>query len=169
MSPMTHRRPGVPGAVLQSESVAAELVCDSFHVHPALMRVALRAKGTRGVLAITDGTAGSGLPVGSRTRLGGRAIVVTERTAELEDGTIAGSVLTMDGAFRVLVGKIGLGVVDAVRVCSTTPAELLRLRDMGRLVPGSFADLAILDRDTLGVRSTMINGQIWNPARPALV
>jgi predicted amidohydrolase YtcJ len=40
---------------------------------------------------------------------------------------------------------------------------------MGRLVPGSFADLAILDRDTLGVRSTMINGQIWNPARPALV
>lgn len=169
MSPMSHREPGVPGAVLQSESVAAELVCDSFHVHPALIGLALRAKGTRGVMAITDGTAGSGLPVGSRTRLGGRPIVVTERTAELEDGTIAGSVITMDRAFRVLVSKVGLSLVDAARVCSTTPAELLRLRDLGQLALGALADLAILDRDTLRVRSTVINGRIWNPAPPALV
>jgi N-acetylglucosamine-6-phosphate deacetylase len=169
MSPMTHRAPGVPGAVLQSEGVAAELVCDGFHVHPALMRIALRAKGTAGIVAITDGTAGSGLPLGSRTRLGGRPIVVTERTAELEDGTIAGSVLTMDGAFRVLVARVGLNVVDAVRICSTTPASLLRLRDVGRLVAGSLADVAVLDRDTLRVRSTLISGHIWNPAPPAFV
>jgi N-acetylglucosamine-6-phosphate deacetylase len=169
MSPMTHRAPGVPGAVLQSESVAAELICDGFHVHPALLRVALRAKGPRGILAITDGTAGSGLPVGSRTRLGGRPIVVTERTAQLEDGTLAGSVLTMDGAFRMLVGSVGLNLVDAARVCSTTPAEQLRLRDMGQLVSGALADLVVLDRDTLRVRATMISGRIWNTARPPLV
>jgi N-acetylglucosamine-6-phosphate deacetylase len=169
MSPMTHRAPGVPGAVLQSENVTAELICDSFHVHPSLVRLALRAKGTSGIIAITDGTAGSGLPVGSRTRLGGRAIVVTERTAELEDGTLAGSVLTMDGAFRVLVGKVGLSVVDAARLCSTTPAEQLRLRDMGRLAAGALADLVILDRDSLRVHTTVINGCIWNPAQPALV
>jgi N-acetylglucosamine-6-phosphate deacetylase len=169
MSPMTNRAPGVPGAVLHSESVAAELICDGFHVHPALLRIALRAKGTSGIMAITDGTAGAGLPVGSRTRLGGRPIVVKERSAELDDGTLAGSVLTMDGAFRVLVGTVGLNLVEAARVCATSPAAQLRLRDMGQLAPGSLADLAILDRDTLRVRSTMINGRIWNTAHPALV
>ncbi len=163
MTPMTHRAPGVAAAVLHSESVAAELICDGFHVHPAFMRLAIRAKGIKGVMAITDGTAGSGLSVGSRARLGGRPIVVTTRTAELEDGTIAGSVLTMDAAFRVLVDKVGMSVVGAARLCSTTPAECLRLRDMGRLAAGNLADLAILERDTLRVRATIINGEIWRP------
>jgi N-acetylglucosamine-6-phosphate deacetylase len=163
MTPMTHRAPGVPAAVLHSESVAAELICDSFHVHPALMRLAIRAKGVEGVMAITDGTAGSGLPVGSRARLGGRPIIVTERTAELEDGTLAGSVLTMDAAFRVLVDKVGMSVVEAARLCATTAAQRLRLRDMGRLAAGNLADLTILERDTLRVRATIINGQIWRP------
>lgn len=166
MTAMTHRAPGVPGAVLQSESVAVELICDGFHVHPALLRVALRAKGIAGVMAITDGTAGSGLPVGSRTRLGSQTITVTERTAVLDDGTLAGSVLTMDAAFRVLVGKVGVNVVDAARLCATTPAEQLRLRDTGRLVTGGMADLVVLERDTLRVRSTWIAGDVWEPASP---
>jgi N-acetylglucosamine-6-phosphate deacetylase len=119
-------------------------------------------------MAITDGTAGSGLPVGSRARLGGRPIVVTQRTAELEDGTLAGSVLTMDGAFRVLIDKVGMSVVEAARLCSTTPAQRLRLRDMGRLAAGNLADLAILERDTLHVRATIINGEIWRaPSDPS--
>jgi N-acetylglucosamine-6-phosphate deacetylase len=161
MPPMTHRAPGVPGAVLQSETVAAELICDGFHVHPSLLRVAIRAKGVSAVMAISDGTAGSGLPVGSRTRLGGRPIVVTERTAELEDGTLAGSVLTMDAAFRVLVGKVGLSVIEAARLCATTSAEQLKLRDMGRIAVGGLADLVILDRETLRVRATLIAGRVW--------
>jgi N-acetylglucosamine-6-phosphate deacetylase len=160
MTPMSHRAPGVPGAVLQSESVAAELVCDSFHVHPALLRVAIRAKGLHGICAITDGTAGSGLPVGSCAKLGGRRILVTERTAELEDGTIAGSVLTMDGAFRVLVRKVGLSVVEAAHLCSTTPAERLRLAGTGGLIEGNLADLVILDRETLRVRATFVAGRL---------
>jgi N-acetylglucosamine-6-phosphate deacetylase len=164
MTPLLHRAPGVPGAVLNSEGVGAELICDGFHVHPALLRIAIRAKGTAGVMAITDGTAGSGLPVGSCAKLGGRKIVVTERTAELEDGTLAGSVLTMDGAFRVLVGKVGLSVVEAARLCSTTPAEQLRLPRMGALIPGNLADFVILDRETLRVRTTVISGEIWNSA-----
>jgi N-acetylglucosamine-6-phosphate deacetylase len=169
MTPMTHRAPGVPGAVLQSEQVGAELICDGFHVHPALLRLAFRAKHSRGFIAITDGTAGSGLPVGSRTRLGGQPILVTERTAELADGTLAGSVLTMDGAFRVLVGQVGLSVVDAARACSTTPAEQLRLRDLGRIAAGGLADLVVLDRESLRVRHTIVDGRIWNPDASPLV
>jgi N-acetylglucosamine-6-phosphate deacetylase len=89
---------------------------------------------------------------------------VAERTAELEDGTLAGSVLTMDGAFRVLVGKVGLSVVEAARLCSTTPAEQLRLAGMGALLPGNLADFVILDRATLKVRMTMIGGVCGNSA-----
>lgn len=160
MTPMSHRAPGVPGAVLESERVTPEIICDGFHVHPALMRIAIRAKGASGILAITDGTAGSGLPVGSRTRLGGRPILVTDRTAELDDGTLAGSVLTMDGAFRTLVAQAGVSILDAAQMCATTPAHQLHLTDCGRIEVGAIADLAVLDAG-FRVRHTYLAGQKW--------
>lgn len=163
MAPLSHRSPGVAGAVLQSDQVVAELICDGFHVHPALMQVAIRAKGLDGVMAITDGTAGSGLPVGSRTALGGRPIVVTARSAELEDGTLAGSVLTMDGAFRTLIRNVGLNPVEAARLCATSPARQLGLGDTGRIAPGATADLVVLDAQ-YRVIQTYVAGRLWrNP------
>jgi len=165
MTAMTHRAPGAPGAILGSPRVTAEVICDGFHVHPALISIAIRAKGPAGIMAITDGTAGSGLPAGSRTRLGGRPIVVTHRTAELEDGTMAGSILTMDGAFRTLVQATGTSLVDAARMCSTTPAEQLGVRDAGRLVLGATADLAVLD-EGLRVRTTYLSGRPWSGTLP---
>lgn len=159
MTPLSHRAPGVPGAVLQSEAVAAEIICDGFHVHPALVALAVRAKGAHGVIAITDGTAGSGLPVGTRARLGGRPIVVTRRTAELEDGTLAGSVLTMDGAFRMLLQEVGVSLVQAARLCSTTAAEQLGLKDLGRIAVGAIADLTVLNA-ALRVRTTFVGGVV---------
>ena len=159
MSAMTHRAPGVPGAVLQSDRVRVELICDGFHVHPALMSIAMRAKGAAGVMAITDGTAGSGLPVGTRTHLGAYPIVVTERTAVLDDGTLAGSVLTMDGAFRALV-RLGTSLVDAAAMCAATPAEQVGRRDLGRIAEGATADLAVLD-DNLRVQATILAGRPW--------
>ncbi|MBA3269226.1 MAG: N-acetylglucosamine-6-phosphate deacetylase [Acidobacteria bacterium] len=166
MTPMTHRAPGAPGAVLQSEGVVAELICDGFHVHPAMLHMAIRTKGARGIMAITDGTAGSGLAVGARTRLGGRAIIVTARTAELEDGTLAGSVLTMDGAFRTLVHQTGVSIVDAASMCATTPARQMKLADIGRIEVGAIADLAVLDRG-FRVAATYLAGQPWRNTTPA--
>jgi N-acetylglucosamine-6-phosphate deacetylase len=157
MSSPTSRSPGVVGAVLESDAVAAEIICDGFHVHPALIALALRAKSARRLMAITDGTAGSGLPVGTRTRLGAQEIVVTDRTAELEDGTLAGSVLTMDGAFRRLVRENGVTLTDAVRLCSTTPAAELGLLDVGSLEAGRAADLVVLGPG-LTVRQTYVAG-----------
>ena len=164
MTPMTQRAPGVPGAVLRSEQVRAEIICDGFHVHPALLTVACRAKGAAGIIAITDGTAGSGLPGGSRTRLGGRSIRVTDRSAELEDGTLAGSILTMDGAFRSLVGQAGASLVDAARMCATTPAEQAGLTDAGQIAVGKTADLVVLD-SALRVRQTYLRGRLWRNTR----
>jgi N-acetylglucosamine-6-phosphate deacetylase len=168
MSPMTHRAPGIPGAVLQSERVRVELVCDGFHVHPAMMTMVLRSKGAAGVMAITDGTAGSGLPVGARARLGRRPIIVTERTAELEDGTVAGSVLTMDAAFRLLM-RLGATPIDAARMCATTPADQVRRIDVGRIAEGAMADLVVLDGEWR-VERTFLAGRPWrNPISSASV
>jgi N-acetylglucosamine-6-phosphate deacetylase len=158
MTPMTHRAPGLVGAILEREDVAAELICDGHHVHPAMCRMAIAAKGTAAVMAITDGTAGSGLPVGSTARLGGREIRVESHAAVLQDGTLAGSTLTMDGAFRTIVRQFGMNFVDAATLCATTPARRLGLVGLGMLTEGSIADVVVLD-DGLRVVRTFIAGQ----------
>lgn len=158
MTPVSHRAPGLAGAVLECEDVIAELICDGIHVHPAMMRVALAAKRPERIMAITDGTAGSGLPPGSRATLGGRSITVRD-AAYLDDGTIAGSVLTMDRAFARLTSGVGLSLVDAATVCATTPARALGLQGLGVIAPGAIADLVVLDRD-LDVVQTWIAGTL---------
>ncbi|HZP48524.1 MAG TPA: N-acetylglucosamine-6-phosphate deacetylase [Vicinamibacterales bacterium] len=159
MPPLHHRAPGLAGAVLQAEDVVAEIICDGFHVHPAMVRMALAAKRPSGIVAITDATAAAGLPPGSRARLGGREIVAGSGAAHLADGTIAGSTLTMDRAFRTLVERVGLSLVDAATVCATTPARELGLVGHGVLKPDAVADLAILDAE-FRVVQTYIAGQL---------
>ncbi|HEX5474224.1 MAG TPA: N-acetylglucosamine-6-phosphate deacetylase [Vicinamibacterales bacterium] len=160
MPPVGHRAPGLAGAVLESDEVIAELVCDGVHVHPAMMRVALAAKRPERIMAITDGTAGSGLPPGTRSRIGGRPITVRE-AAYLDDGTLAGSVLTLDRAFARLVSEVGLSLSDAATVCATTPARALGLQGFGVLAPGAIADLAVLDRDLRVVQTWIAGALAW--------
>jgi N-acetylglucosamine-6-phosphate deacetylase len=156
MSSMTSRSPGVVGAVLESNLVTAEIICDGHHVHPSLITTAVRAKSPSRIIAITDGTAASGLPKGARARLGAQTIIAGERTALLEDGTLAGSILTMDGAFRVL-RRLGWTLPEVTRMCSTTPAEAVGLKNSGSIAPGNIADLVVLDADSR-VRQTYIGG-----------
>jgi N-acetylglucosamine-6-phosphate deacetylase len=158
MTPMTHRAPGLPGALLAREEVTVELICDGHHVHPSMCRVAVAAKGPDGVMAITDATSGAGLPPGSRARLGGQSIRITEQAAFLEDGTLAGSTLTMDRAFRNIVTSFGGSLVDAAILCSTSPARALGLSGFGVLADGAAADIVLLDR-ALRVVRTFIGGQ----------
>ena len=159
MPPLGHRAPGLAGAILQTDEVAAELICDGFHVHPALVRTAIAAKHPSRIFAITDGTAASGLPVGTRASLGGEPITAGESAAFLDDGTMAGSVQTMDRVFQMLVGKIGLSLVDAVTLCSTTPARELGLVGHGVIAADNFADLVVLDA-RFTVVQTYVGGQL---------
>lgn len=156
MSPFGHREPGLVGAILESDLVAAEIICDGVHVHPAAVRAAVAAKGTAKIMAITDGTAGSGIPGGQTARLGGRRITISD-AAYLDDGTLAGSVLTMDRAFAMLVKTMGFSLVDAARMCSTTQATELGLDGFGVIVAGAVADLVVLDAN-LQVVETYIAG-----------
>ena len=161
MTPLNHRTPGLAAAVLERDEITAEVVCDGVHVHPSMVRVALAAKTPSRFMAITDGTAGSGMPRGTRTAIGGRRITVGD-IASLDDGTIAGSVLTMDRAFAMLVNGMGVSLLDAATVCATTPARALGLEDMGVIVPGAVADLTVLDHD-FGVAHTFIGGELIKP------
>ncbi len=158
MTPIGHRAPGLAGAVLAHDDVSAEIICDGVHVHPSMVRVAIAAKSPARIMAITDGTAGSGLPYGSTARLGGRPIAIRD-AAYLDDGTFAGSVLTMDRAFALLVSVMGLSHVDAATICSTTPARALGLQGFGVVAPGAMADLTVLGPD-LTVTQTWIGGEL---------
>ncbi len=159
MPPLGHRAPGLVGAVLQSEEIAAEVICDGYHVHPALVRMAVAAKGASRVMAITDGTAVSGLPAGTRATLGGQPITAGESAARLDDGTLAGSALTMDRAFQTLVGKMKLSIVDTATLCSTTAARELGLAGHGVLARDAIADIVVLDSG-LSVVQTYVAGQL---------
>jgi N-acetylglucosamine-6-phosphate deacetylase len=161
MTPVAHRAPGLAGAVLARHEIAAELICDGYHVHPAMCRVAIAAKGASRMMTITDGTSGSGQPLGSTGHLGGQTIHVRDVAAFLDDGTLAGSTLTMDRAFRNLVTTMSQSVCDAALMCSTTPADQLGLRDLGRIADGAVADLVILDRQFQVVRTFIDGAQVW--------
>jgi N-acetylglucosamine-6-phosphate deacetylase len=160
MPPIGHRAPGLAGAVLESDDVVAELICDGVHVHTAMVRVALGAKRPERIMAITDGTAGSGLPAGSRTHIGKRPIHISD-AAYLEDGTFAGSILTMDRAFAKLTAEVGLSLSDAATICSTTPARALGLQGFGVISPGAVADFAVLDRDLRVVQTWIAGTLAW--------
>jgi N-acetylglucosamine-6-phosphate deacetylase len=164
MKPMTHRAPGLPGAVLSRTDIAAEVICDGIHVHPAVVRMAIAAKGVSRMMAITDGTSCAGLPDGSTGRLGGQAISVRDGAAVLGDGTLAGSTLTMDRVFRNLVTLFQRTLVDAAALCSTTPAREMNLAGRGVIAEGAWADLVVLD-ESCAVVHTLIDGAVVFSAR----
>ena len=158
MPPVGHRAPGLAGAVLQHDGISAEVICDLVHVHPAMVKLAFAAKRADQFMAITDGTAGSGLPRGSTTMLGGRSITVGD-AAYLADGTLGGSAITMDRAFANLVQVIGVSLHEAAQVCATTPARELGLHGLGMIAPGAIADLVVLDRH-FDVELTFVDGRL---------
>jgi N-acetylglucosamine-6-phosphate deacetylase len=163
MRPLHHRDPGLAGAVLESEEIAAEIICDAYHVHPAMVRAAVAAKHPSRVMAVTDGSAGAGLTPGSRVSLGGRPVVVRETATFLEDGTLAGSILTMDEAFRRLVTRMRFSPVQAALMCATTPARELGLHGHGVISDGAVADLTVLDPH-FRVVQTYIDGVLVHTA-----
>jgi N-acetylglucosamine-6-phosphate deacetylase len=159
MPPLGHRAPGLAGAVLQADEVVAEIICDGVHVHPSLVHTAIAAKRPTRVMAITDATAAAGLAIGANASLGGQPITAGEFTALLPDGTIAGSVWTMDRTFQMLVGVVGVSLVDAATLCATTAARELGLVGHGVLAPDAVADLVVLDPNFTVVQ-TYVAGQL---------
>ena len=162
MPPPHHRAPGPVFALLGAASVICEFVADGVHLHDGTLAFAASVTGpARGAL-VTDAVAPAGMPDGDY-ELGGQAVSVTGGVARLaRDGSIAGSTLTMDAAFRRAV-HAGLSIVDASRMASTTPAGALGLSQVGTLRAGMRADLVLLD-STLAVERVMRAGRWVYPA-----
>jgi N-acetylglucosamine-6-phosphate deacetylase len=149
-----HRDPGLAGAALSRGDVVVQIIVDGVHLAAETTRVVLLAARGRVVL-VTDAIAAAGAGPG-RHQLGDREVDVAGAEARLPDGTLAGSVLTMDAALRNVVA-LGAPFEEAVQACTETPARLLGRTDLGRLVPGGPADLVVLD-DALAPRRTITAG-----------
>ncbi|MDN3360017.1 N-acetylglucosamine-6-phosphate deacetylase [Actinomadura sp. DC4] len=154
MRPLHHREPGPIMALLDAPDVVVELIGDGVHLHPAVVAHIARTKGFSGATLVTDAIAAAGMSDGDYA-LGGLDVEVREGVARLSGGgSIAGSTATAAAVFRRAVLASGLGLDEAVRLASTTPAGLLGLADRGAIAPGLRADLLILD-DDLNVREVV--------------
>lgn len=144
MSGLTHREPGVVGAVFDDSRITAELICDGFHIHPAVLRTAFRLLGDRAVV-VSDSMRGNGLPEGDAFDLGGQAVTVKDGKALLSDGTIAGSVTNQHDEIKNLV-SYGIPLETAVKAATLIPAKVIGLEhEIGSIAVNKRADLVVLD------------------------
>ena len=145
MTTLNHRAPGVVGAALTCPCVSCELICDTFHINPALFSMVHKLKGAKFNL-ITDCMRAGGLPDGVY-ELGGQTVYVNGIRCLLSDGVIAGSVLKLNEAVRNAAAN-GLTVCEAVNSASLYPAMAIGLDgERGSITVGKRADLVICDGD----------------------
>ena len=157
MSPLHHREPGLPGALLSTDQAVTALIADGHHVHEALLAVTFARKGEDGIALTTDQVAAAGMPPG-RYQLGGGEVISDGQTVRRAEGMLAGSVATMPQLIRIASGLAGSSLRAALAMASLTPARALGL-PLGRIAPGTAADLVVMTRD-LQVRATLVAGRI---------
>lgn len=144
MSGLSHRSPGVVGAVLEDDNVTAELICDGFHLSPAAVRIAFKVLGEDRCVAISDSLSSADFPDGEYT-LGGQKVIVRGGYAHLENGTIAGSTANLFDEFRNLL-SFGIPFKAALKACSANPAKVIGAFDRcGSLETGKNADIILVD------------------------
>ncbi len=158
MAPLHHRRPGLVGAALSDDRIYTELIADGVHVHPAVLRLAVKAKGVERALLMTDAMRATGLP-DDEYDLGGQNIQVKGGVALTSTGNLAGSTLTLDAAVRNAMQFCELSFAEAVRMATLTPAQALGIEaQKGRLLPGADADVVLWDGN-FSIQRTLVAGQ----------
>ncbi len=145
MRTMSHREPGIVGTVLDREDVYAEMICDGVHVDPAIVRLWLKMKGEERAILVTDGMSATGMPDG--TYMLGDFPVEVKNGVCLTEGTLAGSVLTMDEAVANARRFTGTSLETAVRLASRNPARMLGMERLTAMSAGSAAQFNVYDVD----------------------
>jgi len=159
MPPLHHRQPGAVGAALARPEIVCEVIADGVHLHPLIVRLVVAAKGPEGVVLITDAIEGTAMPDGEY-ELGGQTVLVQDGTAAFADGTLAGSILTMNRAFTN-VRRAGVTLPEAARMSSGNALRQLGQSDTrGTIAPGMAADLAVVHPETGEVAWTLIGGRV---------
>lgn len=158
MPPLNHRNPGVIGAVRDSETCHAELICDGVHIHPSVIRATFAMFGAKRMILISDSMRATGLNDGDYT-LGGQPVKVKGNLATLHDGTIAGSATNLMDCVRFVVKKVGLPFETAVMCASENPAKEIGIfHEVGSISAGKKADFVLLDKD-LNIVSVYVDGK----------
>ncbi len=159
MPALQHRDPGLPGALLTDSRPAVGLIADGIHTHPAIVSLVWQALGSSRLNLVTDAMAALGMPAGTH-RLGDYDVLVDATSARLSDGTLAGSILSLDQALRNLIAFTGCSLADALPTVTSTPARAIGLEaERGRLERGARADVVLLSPD-LHVHTTIIGGEV---------
>jgi len=158
-SPLGHRDPGVPGALLSDDRMTVGFIADGVHTHRAIIKIVYQVLGPSRMSLVTDAMAALGMPAGMH-KLGDYDVVVDATSARLPDGVLAGSILSLDQALRNVIEITGCTLADALAMMTTTPARLLGIEgDRGRIAPGCAGDLVLLSPD-LHVRKTIVAGEV---------
>jgi len=159
MPPLVHRAPGPVGAFLTSRDTYVEMIADGFHVHPALMEMVIKTKGTDRVILVTDAMPPAGTSMTSFSILGTR-FDVKGNSCFAPDGRLAGTALTMNKAVKVIVDSTSTRLVDALKLASLNPARLLGIDGTkGSLEVGKDGDVVVADVD-LNVHATVVGGTV---------
>lgn len=160
MKPLHHREPGVALAALLRDELKIELIADTYHVHPATMEFLLKVKKPNGIILITDSITPGGMHEGEEFLFANQKVRIKGGKAVLDDGTIAGSTLTLNRAVKNMVETAGARITEAVRMASLNGAKVLNMdRKKGILSVGRDADLVVLG-DDYAVDLTIMQGRI---------
>ena len=160
MPPLHHRQPGAVGAALTRPEIVCEVIADGVHLHPLIVRLVVAAKGPEGAVLITDAIEGAAMPDGAYS-LGGQTVLVQSGTAAFADGTLAGSVLTMNTAFTNIRRFAKVTLPEAALLSSGNALRQLGLSGKtGAIAPGMTADLAVVHPETGEVAWTLVAGKV---------
>ena len=161
MSPLHHRSPGPVGWGLLHDDVTCDVIADGVHLDPRTLKLLMKIKGPERMVLISDAIAAAGLGDGVYN-IWNESITVKDGRTSNERGSIAGSVISMLDAVRMMCG-LGVPAVDLARISATNPARLLWIEDeCGSIEEGKRADLVALD-DNGNVRFTMVGGEVVYP------
>ncbi|MDR1930503.1 MAG: N-acetylglucosamine-6-phosphate deacetylase [Treponema sp.] len=158
MRSLHHQEPGVTGALLFDDRVFCELIADGIHVHPLVLSLVYRIKGPERIVLISDSVGLNGVQDG-RYQAGDYTVTVSNGAMRLEDGRLAGSSLSLDGAVYTMSARAGVPLCEAVRMASLNPARILGLeKKKGSIAVGKDADLVLFD-DQITVKEVFLGGR----------
>ncbi|MCL5071314.1 MAG: amidohydrolase family protein [Actinobacteria bacterium] len=150
--------------LLLCDNIMSEIMCDrdAVHVNPTLLKILIRCKGIKNIILITDSMNMTGSPPGKYFFQDGRAAILNkdEDIVRLENGFLAGSIMTMNNAIRNMISHTGISLKDAIMLATNNPARILKISDRkGEIKEGMDGDIAVFD-EKLNVFMTIVQGEI---------
>lgn len=157
MTPLTHRSPGVVGAIFDS-TITTETISDGIHISYPALRIAYKQKGSNNVLLVSDAMMACCMPNGDYS-LGGQDVTVNDGEARLKNGALAGSILTLDKAVRNVYKNSSLPLYEIIKMASYNGAKHCKVHDRkGQIKEGYDADLILFD-DDINIKKVFILGK----------